>query len=890
MACFILFGCFLWKLEKTTRVEETVLEQFGDYLKILIEENRIEELEPYVISRFISWEEGGEMADWCPAFHHFFVYKEYDFSTIWTDGGILTAADLNGDGIEDVIEYEYVDERYEAYNHAGLMIYLGKEEKDYQITYYQSNFDTNIRYVDSMFVVNYQDGIFLILQKSVPFENRIREMGIYQIQDGILTEELKIQYRVSSIDTEVTYCKEGMEEKAKIFSQNAKEYYMESANEELFQGEAEEHLKEEAEELELLEKLGKEQSEDYKEKYEKDRKLQFLSAGFRSSITSKYHSDLDNDGEEEIYGKADAEILGMMTEGSKYYYRTGEFLGEGKQGLDYILVDGENWVDFETLCGLKIWSGKWIPQIFWVEPWEGKNITFFKYYDENYLIGRIEGYRIQEGSYETVVSVTYYPNYTFEMIKEEKTKEELEQTADYLVCMEKKEGIDVRIPVIHGLSNQELEEKINQNLEKILLENMESYAEGYLFYKGVLSTIYNNMIAAKDYLLFDYTLQGLDIVKRIETVTMFVEIDLKNGEIGLYRDFDMEKEFQIRGNPLDRKNGIPIEKMLLEEFGEYYKTLMEENRMEEMEQYVISRSISLGERKTMADWCLAFHHFSESEEYYEELSDTEEIILIAADLNGDGIEDIIEYVEVKGDTFDGSEDGGYNDAGLAIYLGNEEKDYQVTYYQPDFDTSIRYVDPMVVVNYQNCNFLMLQKEIPFENSDREIAIYQIQEGVLTEKLKIQYEVSSIDTCYSNYTFDMTYEKKTKEELEQIATYWVCIEKKEGIEVSIPVIHGLSDQKLEEKINQNLEKILLKCMEEYVKESNYLETFPVYKITGVVYDNIIATKDYLVFNCELSGLMKINELVLSSWRGSQVRTESAFIEINLKNGEIKVYED
>ena len=660
IVCFILFGFCLWRLEKIIGVEETILEQFGDYLKILIEENRIEELEPYVISRFISWEEGGEMADWCPAFHHFFVYEEYDFLTMRGDGGILTAADLNGDGIEDVIEY--MEGSYEGYNHASLTIYLGNEEKDYQITYYQPNFDTVISYTDSISVINYQDSIFLILQSSFPYA--VRNMAVYQIQEGILTEELKIQYKISSIDTEIAYCKEGMEE-----------------------------------------------------------------------------------------------------------------------------------------------------------------------------------------------SVTYYPNYTFEITGERKTKKELEQTADYLVCMEEKEGIKVRIPMIHGLSDQELEEQINQNLEKILLEYMEVYSEkhfGENYWEELTGTAYNSMIATKDYLLFDYNIgdfdgtgerivgSNLSGVMRAEAVSIFVEIDLKNGEIGLYREFDMEEEFQIKRSFWDRKDGIEIEETLLEEFGEYYKTLMEENRTEEMEQYVISRSVS-------------------SEQDLGGLSDTWEVILTAADLNGDGIEDIVEYMRGKSN-------------GLTIYLGKEKKNYQVTYYQPYLHNYINRVDSVFVVNYKNSIFLIIEEKILNCENFREIEIYQIQNGVLTGNFSMNYrplceDMKSYNPKHYIYT-TYRYKSERKELFPQPADYLICMEKKRGLKVKIPVIYGLSNPELEKEINQNLKKIL----KDFIKESQ--KEMPDGEIKEAAYNGITATKDELAFNYRIGN------------PDPEGNRKDIFIRINLKNGKIQ----
>lgn len=82
--------------------EHAALEQFGTYLEYLLKEGDPEELEQYMISETLTWDEAAEMADVSPAFAHFSSYGEY-----WFDSAavFLLKADINGDGYQDIIEY-----------------------------------------------------------------------------------------------------------------------------------------------------------------------------------------------------------------------------------------------------------------------------------------------------------------------------------------------------------------------------------------------------------------------------------------------------------------------------------------------------------------------------------------------------------------------------------------------------------------------------------------------------------------------------------------------------------------------------------------------------------------------------------------------------------------
>lgn len=532
--------------EKNQQPEPTVLEQFGAYLKELIEESRIDELESYVISRPLTWEEGGEMADWCPAFEHFSKYGRYRFGS---EGVILVAADVNGDGVEDLIEYLPCVYTGGLKNQYSLVIYLGDGEKNYHVTYYQPNFETRIRYFEPLLVINYQNSIFLLLEQDEPIiiKNQQKKMAAYQIEEGTLTSKFYIEYEYSDIDAEILYDTEEMKEKAEKLVQHAEEYYFydDDDYEEsgvLFQESAEKQVEEDSEEYDLLSKLGEEEKEEYEKKYEKTMPLSFGSAALTRGARVMYHSDIDNDGEEEIYAKAH-DLLGIFTDRSFYLYRTGELYQEGKYegkwGLNYLLANNGERTDLKTLCGLDIWSKGYIPQMFFVGKVGKENITFIQYYDNHYLIALIEGYRIRERSYETVLSVKYRPKIRFQIAYERRTKEEQEAIPTYFIYLEEKE--EIVSPKMIGLSDQELEKTINENVETILQENMEEFTKGRI-YGGVEGACYNVIYATKEMVLIDYVAVGLNGVGHGTGVEIFVEINLKNGAIQLYKDLEMTQE------------------------------------------------------------------------------------------------------------------------------------------------------------------------------------------------------------------------------------------------------------------------------------------------------------------------------------------------------------
>ncbi|MBD5550554.1 MAG: hypothetical protein HDQ96_05165 [Lachnospiraceae bacterium] len=123
----------------------------------------------------------------------------------------------------------------------------------------------------------------------------------------------------------------------------------------------------EDEELKLLNEMWKMKENEYIEGIDTAPEEAYLSGAYFSEI---YTGDIDNDGINEIYAKK-LEQLGLYLWRNNLLYRTNELFEygkyEGKFGLQYYIIDNEEWMDFDLICGLNVWNKGFIPQMFWIE-------------------------------------------------------------------------------------------------------------------------------------------------------------------------------------------------------------------------------------------------------------------------------------------------------------------------------------------------------------------------------------------------------------------------------------------------------------------------------------------------------------------------------------------
>ena len=180
--------------------------------------------------------------------------------------------------------------------------------------------------------------------------------------------------------------------------------------------------------------------------------------------------------------------------------------------------------------------------------------------------------------------------------------------------------------------------------------------------------------------------------------------------------------------------GVQSKTTALEEFEIYVKKLFLEENLAELDQFRISRTIKWEEAAQWAADSPYFAHFASYPEY-QFWSDS--VILLQVDLNGDGKEDWIEYLHNVGS--DMMHIFNYTDS-LVIYLSNEKGEYTIPYYHSNFVTNWSYNSPVSVIYYQDAYFLIFEKA--YSNCYKMI-IYQVEKGVLTERLILRWEYGEV---------------------------------------------------------------------------------------------------------------------------------------------------
>lgn len=390
------------------------MESFAKYLEELCREGHRSQLDQCVISRRLSLEEAAALADSSPLLEHMAGYAEH-MPNINTVGICVLTADVDGDGLEDVIEYGPAEDSDGA---NMLAIYLQEKEGGYRLSYSQPVFDTRIHWTHIIEVVKYQKNTYLLF---IPRYNQSR-ITAYRLSAGIPQEKMEFTYVCSNVKAETIFCSEGYDVERVLlcsadFYHTADYYHCAYADrrwkpKERGSGEME-VAKEEWEEIrELFNKKYREEQRPYIEKYG-DTLLKFLGWGF----TDVFESDMNNNGVRERYIKK-LENLFFYEEGIPAMglsiglpFMTGEYYGshEGRMGLWYCIEESGEEMDFQSMCGLDIWEGEMTPKFFWVDETERGNITCIIFQDGEAFEQRVDGYYIQDGTYEQVFSVSYTP-------------------------------------------------------------------------------------------------------------------------------------------------------------------------------------------------------------------------------------------------------------------------------------------------------------------------------------------------------------------------------------------------------------------------------------------------------------------------------------------------
>ena len=192
-------------LEETKPVPKMdALENFGRYLEKIITEGRKTELDSHIISTRLNMEEAALLAEKSPLLEHIRYYAE-DQLTIVTGGICILTADINGDGIDDVIEYGPDENGYEnGYSANMLNIYLGTEDGGVVLSYSQLLFDTRARWTDPIEVVRYEEETYLLFMYGMYQIVGNSGINAYRISDGVPRDKLKLDYICSGVNVVIT--------------------------------------------------------------------------------------------------------------------------------------------------------------------------------------------------------------------------------------------------------------------------------------------------------------------------------------------------------------------------------------------------------------------------------------------------------------------------------------------------------------------------------------------------------------------------------------------------------------------------------------------------------------------------------------------------------------
>lgn len=465
------------------------LESFGRYLEGLYREGRRTEVDSLVISRRLSLKEAAIMAAGSPLLEHIRSYEE-DETLIITGGICILAADVNGDGLEDLIEYGPDAQNADTAN--MLNIYLGKGDGGFGLSYSQPLFSTKVEWSDIIEVARYGEETYLL------FRDRIRGAGdgwkeegvlaAYWLSDGMPMGKLNLDYMCSDISMTVTenagawdvgFLTENRLSLYHVANDRHCDVQFDWLGNRYGSGETITYKWEDEEALEALRdgygKKYRAQQEPYVEGWDGDSQLHYNI----TYISDMYESDLNNDGITERYLKEVKELwlyeTGFPSIGYGWWglpHITGEYYGihEGRHGLMYYIESEGKETDFLEMCGLDIWSGEMTPQYFWVEQTDRGNITYITYQDGDEHRQRIEGYLIQGDAYERVICAECVP--------------ELGCHVSYKAMGEEGDGVDYIVHRAKDKRSFELkweegngrEESINRNIRALLEKKIETVA------------------------------------------------------------------------------------------------------------------------------------------------------------------------------------------------------------------------------------------------------------------------------------------------------------------------------------------------------------------------------------------------------------------------------
>ena len=701
------------------------LEEFMEYYWGLYASGKEKELEAKIISRRLTMEEAISLGEY-EALRHL---KDLGRDRHNARSMMVVAADLNDDGQEDIIEYCINGGLGGSEDSNSLIVYM-KNDTGYELMYSQPLFDRgkNLR------VIAYEG------QKYLEMEGLL-EKHIYWLQDWKPEGKAFLEYYRKMAESRLVFCEEEYEYEGKQIEEAALDFcnnysydivssFSQMGDTEVsrgdnpFWGTSEFRIDPDG--------RGREIAERYRNKmyrwldYAK-RKCQGKEYSFGSPDSDQaFRCDINNDGTEEEYIKS-RNLVGISQHGTWWDGRqdspwpTGRMYGrhEGKKGLLVCMESKGEETDFYEMCGLDIWNRELIPQMFWVDKAGGKNVTYILYKDEEKMKAEIEGYEINGTEYRKILTVECYGKSRLTGLEYEWHKEEESSGLPYTIEMSypMEEGkLDNRAYVeLRHMKDKEREKKLNLAIKEELRritegpEWKEKWTDEEQFPKFWV------IKASEEEMEFGY---GIYYYRKEwdkwDTVTAHININLKTGTCQeLDSDVSMEPSQTCEEEePVRSKLPAP-----LKEFREYCRELLASGKEEELEKRTISRLLTMEEAASLGE----YEGLSHLKALGGGKHNWQRTMVAAADLDGDGQEDIIEF------HINDALAGGANSNSLAVYK-KQETGYELMYSQQLFDKGIN----LQVLTYKGENYLTLENVL-------EKDIYWLKDWELMGKACIEYD-------------------------------------------------------------------------------------------------------------------------------------------------------
>lgn len=517
--------------------EESALEIFCRYYGKLIEEGREGELEQYVISKLLSQEEAVALGEY-KALSYFEGFGELQYNAKRV---IVLETDIDGDGENDIIEYDLNNCTDDSPQSSSLTIYQ-KAENNFTMVYSQPKFDTTMFWRSvSVCVVKYEGEVFVLFRECDDIT--INKIDIYWLKDFEFVGRCIIHSRsYNEVVVEQVSCKEEYRNLAnKILKEvscivNAErnsivaiEYPCivlknETIHGGCFWGSAEKcvskSILEGTAEADLCSFI-KNWSGDEIEETTIWETVQWCNGQI-------FQGDINNDGEIETYIKTENALgltyydfwtRSMLIQITEDY---GDHTGKAN-GLRYYMESCGKAVDFENMCGLDIWSFRLTPRMFWVDEVNGRNIIFYICQGTNKWEYEIIGYDIEVDKYIEVLRIGGHVNVECEYLYE--WKKGRNSSFPYGVRMAYG---DIEQVVLYGMVDEKKQEIINTQIQELIIREIEERGKEYYLSREETAryTLYQ---ATKDEMTIKYKYIWFDEEKeQFDSSVLWLHVDIAN--------------------------------------------------------------------------------------------------------------------------------------------------------------------------------------------------------------------------------------------------------------------------------------------------------------------------------------------------------------------------